>query len=167
MRPRHLNRIAAAAIASLALTGCTDAARRESPRAAPPIARPARRPLPTRAHGADLVVGVDQRGLPGYRVNLQIHLLAQRVFTGVRPTLTSPDRKLAVPSGCTFQVLRPPIAMAHKPFATPLPAIPLCSLVLSARTAGTYPLDLQVLDGAGKALAPPLSVWVRIRSPRS
>lgn len=107
------------------------------------------------------MVSVDERNLPGLRVNLQVHLLARRVFRGVRVTLTGPDPKLAVPAGCTFQLLRPAPAMVHKPHATPLPVIPLCSLVLAAQKPGAYPLDVRVLDGKGRSLAPPIFVWVK------
>ncbi|MGH8288897.1 MAG: hypothetical protein ACREV7_07685 [Steroidobacteraceae bacterium] len=38
---------------------------------------------------------------------------------------------------------------------------------LKRKAKRSYPLDLKALDGRGKALAPPLFVWVLIRSPRS
>lgn len=152
-------------IASLAMAECGTAAARAQEHAATPTGGPVRRSLPASSRGDRLVVGVAQRNLPGYRVNLQIHLLARAVFREVRVTLASPNPELAVPSGCTFTVLRPPSPMARKRFATPLPVVPLCSLVLSARKPGTYPLDVCVLDSRGKFLAPPNFVWVRILSP--
>lgn len=163
VRPNQLNYAALAVIAGLAIMGCAIPARQAGPHAGIGTVRPVRRSLPASSHGARLIVGVDERNLPAYRVNLQIHLLARSVFREVRVTLTSPDSKLAVPSGCTFPVLRPPIPPARRGLTAPLPVIPLCSLVLSARTSGTYPLDLRVLDGSGISLAPPMFVWVRIR----
>jgi len=161
MKPTRLDPIVLAVIVSLALTGCALAARRGRPDASAATVSPVRQSLPAISRGGGLLVSVDARGLPGLRINLQVHLLAHRVFRGVRVALVAPDPKLAVPSGCTFQVLRPPPAMVHKPPATPLPVIPLCSMVLSAPKAGAYPLDVRVLDRDGRFLAPPILVWVR------
>jgi hypothetical protein len=166
MKLTCLDPIVFAAIVSLVLAGCALAAQRDGPDAGAATVSPVRQSLPASSWGAHLLVSVDARSLPGLRVNLQVHLLARRVFRDVtvRVTLAAPDPTLAVPSGCMFQLLRPAPAMVHKPHATPLPVIPLCSLVLAARKAGTYPLDLRVLDGKGRSLAPPIFVWVRFLS---
>ena len=162
MRLSQLNPAVLSVIASLGIMGCAIGAQREHPHARTPMGAPVRRLLPASSRGAHLIVGVDQRNLPEHRVNLQIHLLARKVFRGVRVTLTSSDPKLVVPSGCTFPVLRPPVSMVRRRFTTPLPVIPLCSVVLSAPKAGTYPLDLRTLDSRGKSLAPPIFISIRI-----
>lgn len=161
MKLIRLDRIVFTAIVSLVVTGCALSARRDGPHAGAATVSPVRLALPASSRGAHLLVSLDARTLPGLRIDLQVHLLAQRVFRDVKVALAAPDPRLAVPSGCTFRVLRPAPAMVHKPPATPLPVIPLCSLVLSAQKAGTYPLDLRVLDGKGRSLAPPMFVWIR------
>ena len=126
------------------------------------------RQLPAGGHGPLLTVGVDARGMTSTSANLVVHLTAQQPLPYVDVRVQPGDAALVVhPTGCTFRPLRPPIAphATHAPY--PLPAIPLCSLVVSATHAGRYPVILRVRDAAGRDLVAPIHTVIVIKGSRA
>lgn len=138
------------------LASCVSAA----PSAA--IARTA--PLPLSVQGALLTLRADARQLTPHSVNLVVHLVVRAPIADVSVSVTAADPRLAIsPPRCDFRVLDPPTVphATHPPY--PLPAIPLCSLVLTAPRGGRYPVTLRVRDAAGRDLVAPIHTVIVIR----
>ena len=120
-------------------------------------------PLPLSVQGPRLALRADARALTPGSVNLVVHLIVPAPIAGARVSVTTSDPRLSVtPPGCDFRVLAPPIvAHATRP-PYPLPAIPLCSLVLGAATGGRYPVTLRVRDATGRDLVTPIHTVIVI-----
>lgn len=136
----------------LALTACAAAA---------PVERGVSRTLPANASTPTLAVRVTARTLTALRVNLLVRLVARRDLPVVEVRARSPDHRLQIASGCTFHPLRPPQVIRRRgpPFA--LPAVPLCSVTISASQAGRYVVQVRVMDSTGRNLVAPIAVVIR------
>lgn len=120
--------------------------------------------LPLSVQSESLALRADVRELTPHSVNLVIQLVVQTSIPNVSVSAMSRDRRLTIwPLSCDFRVLAPPVVQHadHPPY--PLPAIPLCSLVLRAPNAGSYPLTLRVRDAAGNDLVAPIHTAVVIQ----
>ena len=120
--------------------------------------------LPLAEQSAQLGLRVKSRELTDRSVNLVVELMVRAPITGVSITVDAEDPGLDVaPRRCDFRVLAPPIVAhaTHPPY--PLPAIPLCSLVLSAVAGGRYPVTLRVRNGAGRDLVAPIHTAIIIK----
>ena len=151
----RLSTSAAGVAAFLALAACA---------AANPGAEKERRALPVSEAGRVLAVRVGMRYLTSHSVGVVVHLAAVHRLPVVRVDASSPGHELAITEGCTFEPLRPPQSAAARRRARPLPAVPLCSLVLEAAASGRYPLDVRILDAAGHDLVAPIHTVIRIGS---
>lgn len=121
-------------------------------------------PLPLSVQGLRLSLRADARRLTPGSVNLVVHLIVPVPIAAVRVSVTATDPRLSVtPRQCDFRVLAPPIVphASHPPY--PLPAVPLCSLVVSAPCAGRYPLTLRVRDAAGRDFVAPIHTVIVIK----
>ena len=125
----------------LAAAACASAA---------PAASFTRQHLPLTVSSRSLTVTVSARTLTTRSINVVATLVARRSLPFVRLRASSPDRRVEVTPGCTFRPLQPPLRGQTRgsPYP-PLRAAPLCSLVVRAPRAGSYPLDLRIVDGAG------------------
>ena len=156
--------IKAVGIAGAALVMAAAGALVSCASAAPGAGSVAVMPLPLSVHGPRLALRADARALTSGSVNLVIHLIVPAPIAGARVSVTASDPRLGVtPPGCDFRVLAPPIVAhaTHPPY--PLPAVPLCSLVVSAPRAGRYPLTLRVRDATGRDLVAPIHTVIVIK----
>lgn len=147
---------ASSVIVSLMLASCM---------ASPPSARLARRAPPVSASGPGLATRVRVRALTAHSVSLVVYLVARHTLPMVGVRVASPDRQLVVPPGCTFRPLSPPhVSQSPRARKAPLPrpVVPMCSLVLSAARPGPYPVDIRVVDRAGRDIAAPIHTLIRI-----
>lgn len=127
-------------------------------------ARTARQAMPVSTGGPGLSVRMQTRPLSAHSDNLVVYLVARRRLPAVRVIVRSPDAGLRITPGCRFHPLRPPrAAPAHHPLPA-LPPVPLCSVVLTA-AAGRYPIDIRILDEAGRDLVSPVHAVVAIGAP--
>lgn len=138
-----------------ALAACT---------AVDPAARSVRQPLPISVTSPTLAVRVDARFLAPHKVDLAVRLAARLKLPLVEVRVSSPDRRLAVPGGCTFRPLLPPYAAHGSEPPLPLPVVPNCDMVVTAGRPGRYPVDVRIRDGAGHDLVGPIHsvVWIRL-----
>ena len=156
--------IKAVGIAGAALVMAAAGALVSCASAAPGAGSVAVMPLPLSVHGPRLALRADARALTSGSVNLVIHLIVPAPIAGARVSVTASDPRLGVtPPGCDFRVLAPPIVAhaTHPPY--PLPAIPLCSLVLGAAVGGRYPVTLRVRDATGHDLVAPIHTVIVIK----
>ena len=152
-----------AGIARIALAGAIASLAACAAARAPVDAAP-ETPLPLAEQSAQLGLRVESRELTGHSINLVVELMVRAPIAGVSVAVGAEDPGLdVVPRRCHFRVLAPPIVAhaMHPPY--PLPAIPLCSLVLSAVAGGRYPVTLRVRDGAGRDLVAPIHTVIIIK----
>ena len=152
-----------AGIARIALAGAIASLAACAAARAPVDAAP-ETPLPLVEQSAQLGLRAESRELTGRSVNLVVELMVRAPIAGVSVTVDAEDPGLdVVPHRCDFHVLTPPIVVhaTHSPY--PLPAIPLCSLVLSAAAGGRSPMTLRVRDGAGRDLVAPIYTVIVIK----
>ena len=151
---------ALAIAAAAALAACASAA--------PDAGHAAITPLPLSAQGPRLALRAEAHPLMPGSINLVVHLVVSAPIADARVSVTTSDPHLRVtPPGCDFRVLAPPaVARAtHPPY--PLPAIPLCSLVLGAAAGGRYPVTLRVRDATGHDLVAPIHTVIVIKGSRT
>lgn len=132
--------------------------------AAPSAGHAAVIPLPLSVQGPRLALRAEAHPLMPGNVNLVVQLIVSVPIAQARVSVTASDPHLSVtPPACDFRVLAPPIVAhaTHPPY--PLPAIPLCSLVVSATHAGRYPVILRVRDAAGRDLVAPIHTVIVIK----
>jgi len=133
---------------------------------APPAVAVPITPLPVSVHTSSLSLRADTRELTPRSVNLLVRLFATANLTNISVTVNSRDPRLHIaPPRCFFRVLSlPTVRPPHRSrLPYPLPAIPLCSVVLRARDGGQYPLTLRVRDTAGSDLIVPIHTFVLIQ----
>lgn len=152
---RKMSARAAAIGPLLALASCAAAA---------PGARTERRALPVSEAGPELAVRVAMRYLTSQSVSVVVHLVARYRLPVVRIDASSPDHELTIAGGCTFEPLWPPQSATTRRPPRPLPVVPLCSLVVEAAVSGRYPVDVRILDAAGRDLVEPIHTAIRIGS---
>lgn len=120
--------------------------------------------LPLSVQGPRLALRADAHPLMPGSINLVVYLIVSVPIAGAKVSVTASDPHLSVtPPGCDFRVLAPPIVAhaTHPPY--PLPAIPLCSLVLGAAAGGHYPVTLHVRDATGRDLVAPIHTVIVIK----
>lgn len=135
---------------------------------APPIVAVPITPLPVSVHMSSLSLRADTRELTPRSVNLVVRLFTTATLKNISVTVKSGDPRLHIaPSRCFFRTLSPPTTVVRHPHRSrspyPLPAVPLCSVVLRARDGGQYPLTLRVRDVAGSDLIVPIHTLVLIQ----
>ena len=113
-----------------------------------------------------LSVGISMRYMTAHSVNLVVHLVARRRLGMVRVRVRSVDHRVAITPGCTLHTLQPPHGMMAPKPPYPLPAVPLCSLVLRASQAGAYPIEVRIVDGEEHALVAPVRAIIDIPGKR-
>lgn len=149
------------AAACAGLVACASAT---TPGAAQYAASPIASALPVSVQAPQLSLRADARELTPLSVNLTIELVVKASWSDVSVSASSDAAGVAItPPTCRFRVLAPPIVphASHPPY--PLPAVPLCSLVVSATHAGRYPVILRVRDAAGRDLVAPIHTVIVIK----
>lgn len=114
--------------------------------------------------GSGLSVSASSRRLTDNSAAITVELVASTTFSGVEVILTPDYAALSVaPAECNFPVLKPPVVehVSHPPY--PMPVIPLCTFIVSARSAGNYFVTIEVKDVLGKQLLPPLRGIVSVK----
>jgi hypothetical protein len=120
--------------------------------------------LPLRIQGQHLSLRAEVRELTPDSVNLVIYLIPSAAIPHVSVDVSSSNARLHVsPAGCVLRLLAPPIVVRTNGPPYPLPAVPLCSFVLSASDHATYPLRLRVRDANGSDLVRPIETAVVIQ----
>ena len=120
--------------------------------------------LPLQIQGQDLSLRAETRELTPYSVNLVIHLIVGAPIPRVSVGVSSTNPLLHVsPDSCVLSPLAPPVVAHTTGPPNPLPAVPLCSFVLSASGHATYPLLLRVRGANGADLVKPVETAVVIR----
>jgi hypothetical protein len=120
--------------------------------------------LPLSIQGHDLSLRAEVRELTPRSVNLVIYLIARAAIPHVSVDVSSSNARLHVsPAGCVLRLLAPPIGVRTSGPPYPLPAVPLCSFVLSASDHATYPLLLRVRDANDADLVKPIEIAVVIQ----
>lgn len=118
--------------------------------------------LPMSASGRVLAARVSARPTTAHSVNVVVHLIARSTVPVVQVRVDSLDRQLAITPGCMFEPLEPPqVARSRRP-PYPLPAVPLCSVVVHASQGGRYALEVRILDRVGHDLVAPIHAVVEI-----
>lgn len=121
-------------------------------------------PLPLSIHGSKLSLRADTRQLTSRSVNLVVRLVATSSFTNISISVNSANLHLQIdPPRCFFRVLSPPTVRHARRPPYPLPAVPLCSVVLRAVDAGRYPLTIHVRNTSGVDLVAPIHTIVLIQ----
>ncbi len=114
-----------------------------------------------RAETAAPAVRVDVRTLGALQAALIVHLTTRSPLAEVIVSIDQQGTALSVqPAACRFAPLRPPVVRHASAPPYPLPAIPLCSLVLSAPRGGRYPVTVRVTDGHGRDLVTPIRTTI-------
>ena len=151
---------ALAIAAAAALAACASTA--------PGAGNAALSPLPLSAQGPRLALRAEARPLMPGSTNLVVHLIVSAPIADARVSVTTSDPGLSVtPPDCDFRVLAPPaVAHAARP-PYPLPAIPLCSLVLGASAGGRFLVTLRVRDATGHDLVAPIHTVIVIKGSRA
>lgn len=125
---------------------------------------PAARNLPVGIQGGELGYYAESRQLTSRSTAVTVNLVARTSLANVAVTMIPDDAALSVtPAACRFGVLRPPhMAHATRP-PYPLPAVPICTFVVTAPSPGRYPSTLQVRDAKGNDVLTPVKVIVVIK----
>lgn len=138
----------AAAVGCLLLAGGVSAS----------LAAPRAEEFPLTKRGSDLSLRASTRPLTGHSVSVTVELLASAALPAMKVILRPHAAALSVtPGDCRLQAVNPPaVAPAAGP-PYPLPAIPLCTFVVSTTAAGRYRVTITVENSAGRRLLPPLT----------
>ena len=111
---------------------------------------------------------VDVRALGALSAAVTVHLTTRRPLAEVIVSVDRQGAALSVqPAECRFTPLLPPAVRHAAAPPYPLPAIPLCSLVLGARHGGRYPIAVRVTDRSGHNLVAPIHTTVVIQGESS
>jgi hypothetical protein len=120
--------------------------------------------LPLSVQGRDLSLRGEVRELTPHSVNLVIYLIVSATIPRVSVDVSSTNPLLHVsPAGCVLSPLAPPVVVHTTGPPYPLPAVPLCSFVLSASDHAIYPVLLRVRDANGVDLVKPIATAVAIK----
>jgi hypothetical protein len=122
------------------------------------LAAPRAEEFPLTRSGPDIKVRASTKPLTGHSVSVTVELLASAALPAVKVILRPRAAALSVtPADCRLQAVNPPaVAPAAGP-PYPLPAIPLCTFVVSTTAAGRYRVTITVENSAGHRLLPPLT----------
>jgi len=119
--------------------------------------------LPLNIHAKSLSIRADVRELTARSVNLVVYLVVRTAIPQASVDVSSANPLLRVsPAACSLRPLAPPVVAHTDGPPYPLPAVPLCSFVLSASREATYPLRLRVRDENGTDLVKPIETAVVI-----
>lgn len=120
--------------------------------------------FPVFESGPALHMRASSKELTPYSTAVNVELVAKTIFPDVNVSVTSRDSALSVtPTVCHLLALKPPtIEHASRP-PYPLPAIPLCTFIVTARLPGRYPMVIHVEGTNGKTLLSPLVGAVEIK----
>ena len=120
--------------------------------------------LPLSIQGEHLSLRAEVRELTPHSVNLVIYLVVRAAIPDVSVEVTSTNPLLHIsPAACVLRLLAPPVVVHTTGPPYPLPAVPLCSFVLSASGHAIYPLLLRVRDANGADLVKPIETAVVIQ----
>lgn len=120
--------------------------------------------FPVFASGPALHVRASSRELTPHSAAVTVELVAIKVFLGVSVAVVSDNPALSVtPTACHFVALKPP-AIEHAPRPPyPLPAIPLCTFIVTAHSPGRYRVRIHVEGANGITLVSPIVGAVKIK----
>lgn len=110
----------------------------------------------------------ESRQLTGRSAAVTVELVTKTPLQNVTVTVIAADSTLSVtPTACKFNVLNPPhLAHAARP-PYPLPAVPLCTFVVTAPSPGRYPITLQVRTPERGDLLKPVNAVLVIKGEKS
>lgn len=110
----------------------------------------------------------ESRQLTGQSAAVTVELVTKTPLQNVTVTVIAADSTLSVtPTACKFNVLNPPhLAHAARP-PYPLPAVPLCTFVVTAPSPGRYPITLQVRTPEKGDLLKPMNAVLVIKGEKS
>jgi len=106
----------------------------------------------------------ESRQLTGRSAAVTVELVTKTPLRNISVTVSAANSTLSVtPTVCKFNVLSPPhVTHATRP-PYPLPAVPLCTFVVTAPSPGRYPMTLQIRDSEGSDLLKPVNAVVVIQ----
>lgn len=119
-------------------------------------ARAERFPLTQRGSGISLRAST--KSLTDHSASVTVELVTSAARAAVKVTLRSRAAALSItPKECGLEAVNPPAIApaAGPPYA--LPAIPLCTFVVSTTAPGRYRVTITVEDSAGRRLLLPLT----------
>jgi hypothetical protein len=120
--------------------------------------------LPLSIQGQHLSLRAEVRELTPHSANLVIYLVVDAPIPHADVHVSSTNSLLHVsPADCVLSPLSPPVVAHPTDPPYPLPAVPLCSFVLSASAPATYPLLLRVQDANGSDLVKPIETAVALQ----
>lgn len=91
-------------------------------------------------------------------MSITVELLASAARPPVKVILRSHAAALSVtPEACRLEAVSPPAAAQAAGPPYPLPAVPLCTFVVSTTAAGRYHVTITVENTAGRRLLPPVT----------
>ncbi len=118
--------------------------------------------------GSGLSARVEVRALGALSSAVTVLLTTRRPLADVIVSVDRQGTALSVqPAECRFAPLQPPAVRHASAAPYPLPAIPLCSLVLGAHHGGRYPITVRVTDSGGRDLVAPIHTTVVIQEESS
>ena len=117
--------------------------------------------------GSALHMRASSKELTPYSAAVTVELVAKAIFPDVSVSVVSGDSALSVtPTACHLLILKPPtIEHALRP-PYPLPAIPLCTFIVTARAPGQYPVVIHVEGTNGKTVLSPVAGVVTFKGER-
>jgi len=120
--------------------------------------------LPVSFHGNVVSYRAESSQLTGRSAAVIVELFTKSSLHDIAVAVLALNPAVSVtPVACKFKVLRPPhVAHATRP-PYPLPAVPLCTFVVTAPSPGRYPMTLQIRDSGGSDLLKPMNVVVVIK----
>jgi hypothetical protein len=135
-------------VVCLLVAGCVSAA----------LAGPRAEQFPLTQSGSNISLRASTRTLNRDSVSVTVELLASAARPAVKVILRARAAALSVtPKECGLEAVTPPaVAPAAGP-PYPLPAVPLCTFVVSTTAAGSYRVTIIIENSAGRRLLPPLT----------
>lgn len=110
----------------------------------------------------------ESRQLTGRSAAVTVELVTKTPLQNVTVTVIAADSTLSVtPTACKFNVLNPPHLAHAARLPYPLPAVPLCTFVVTAPSPGRYPITLQVRTPERGDLLKPVNAVVVIKGEKS
>lgn len=118
-------------------------------------------PLPISLRGPTVSLRVDSRPLARGKAVLTIHLTPRVRIEEIAIDVTSADAGLRIdPPRCRLDRLSPPQAIPARGPPYALPAVPICSFVLSATGPATVALRIRIRDARGRDLFAPIDTMI-------